>query len=301
MSLSGGFGETGSGSGFPDAFAGNQGTILLAALKSLNFVTGVSGWRIQRNGNAEFNNVTIRGGVIVSGSALYYSTSPGQFNKLIASISESGGIDQYGNVYLPTIVSYFADPGGAVACKLLFSGLEYYTAADESGPWVGPNSFIAYQHGVNDQIEVGGQVTIDGNVLLNQQITQYDSDLFSVYTPTVANDGTTTYTTRIGWWQRIGKMVYFCAYVQWGAAGSGTTPITITAPTNLYRGTRQTIGGHFEGASGKAGHIVGLAFTGGTVNIIDRIRAGTGGTTNLTGADIANGDILVVEGWYREA
>ena len=42
------------------------GTVLIAeAIQSQNFVTGVSGWQITAAGNAEFNNATIRGTLIV--------------------------------------------------------------------------------------------------------------------------------------------------------------------------------------------------------------------------------------------
>lgn len=66
MSLTGSFGDNSSGGGFPDAFAGNQGIMLTQALESENFVSGVSGWQILRNGNAQFNNGVFRGSVEVT-------------------------------------------------------------------------------------------------------------------------------------------------------------------------------------------------------------------------------------------
>jgi hypothetical protein len=66
MSLMGSFGDNSSGGGFPDAFAGNQGIMLTQALQSENFVSGVSGWQILRNGNAQFNNGVFRGSVEVT-------------------------------------------------------------------------------------------------------------------------------------------------------------------------------------------------------------------------------------------
>lgn len=65
MSVTGDFGDNSSGGGFPDSFAGNQGTMLTQTLKSDNFTEGVSGWEITRDGNAEFNNGTFRGEVVV--------------------------------------------------------------------------------------------------------------------------------------------------------------------------------------------------------------------------------------------
>lgn len=46
--------------------AGN--TLIAEAIQSQNFATGASGWQIAANGNAEFNNVTVRGTVDVEGS-----------------------------------------------------------------------------------------------------------------------------------------------------------------------------------------------------------------------------------------
>lgn len=59
----------GSGSGPPVAgsagpsnpILGGGGTLIRDAIKSSNFLTGVSGWQITRDGNAEFNNAILRG------------------------------------------------------------------------------------------------------------------------------------------------------------------------------------------------------------------------------------------------
>ena len=44
-----------------DPIAADDGTLIFPAIKSTNFVTGVSGWNLDRTGNAELNNVTVRG------------------------------------------------------------------------------------------------------------------------------------------------------------------------------------------------------------------------------------------------
>lgn len=111
------------------------GTVLRrAAIQSPNFVTGVSGWTINQDGSAEFNNVTIRGGITIGGTALYYSTPAPQANTLVASIAASGGTDTAGNVYLAGITTYFH---GAIyfALQHLAGDLNAYTATTEAGPW----------------------------------------------------------------------------------------------------------------------------------------------------------------------
>lgn len=56
---------------FTNDIAGGQGSLVRNWLQSANFVTGVSGWQIRKDGNVEFNNGTFRGS-ITSG------TNPGQ-------------------------------------------------------------------------------------------------------------------------------------------------------------------------------------------------------------------------------
>lgn len=48
-----------------------SGTVLVrSAIQSIDYVAGVSGWAIFRDGTAEFNNVTVRGTVIAGGGAV---------------------------------------------------------------------------------------------------------------------------------------------------------------------------------------------------------------------------------------
>jgi hypothetical protein len=85
-----------------------MGNLAIPSVRSPNFVTGVSGWQISKNGNAEFNNVTIRGGTVIGGAALYYSGMPALGN-LIASISGTTGVDAFGNTYPAGVSSVVID------------------------------------------------------------------------------------------------------------------------------------------------------------------------------------------------
>lgn len=51
----------GSSIRWSDPIAGNDGSLVFPAIKSPNYVTNVAGWFLDRDGNAEFNNVTVRG------------------------------------------------------------------------------------------------------------------------------------------------------------------------------------------------------------------------------------------------
>ena len=104
---------------FQNEIAGGQGTITRPGLQSEDYVPGVSGWRIFRNGNAEFNDGTFRGTVTAStfegtefiispDGAFFYDGTPA-LNNLIASIAPQPGTDSFGNDYLNGICSYDTD------------------------------------------------------------------------------------------------------------------------------------------------------------------------------------------------
>lgn len=83
-------------SGFASAIAGGVGTLIRTFLQSQGFVSGSTGWQIRKDGGAEFNNIVIRNGQVISGQALFYSGTPALGN-LIASISGTAGFDSFGN------------------------------------------------------------------------------------------------------------------------------------------------------------------------------------------------------------
>lgn len=73
-------------------------TLVRPALQSPDYDPGVAGWAIKIDGSAEFNDVTIRGGTVVSGTALYYDGAPAAGN-LFLSIAAAAGADTFGNAY----------------------------------------------------------------------------------------------------------------------------------------------------------------------------------------------------------
>lgn len=48
---------------FSNSVIGGAAALIRAAIKSPNFVTGLTGWQIAKDGAAEFNNVTVRGSI----------------------------------------------------------------------------------------------------------------------------------------------------------------------------------------------------------------------------------------------
>jgi hypothetical protein len=90
--------------GFNNPLTGLNGALILPQVKSPNFVTGVSGWTIKKDGSAEFNNLTIRGTffgtnfIVNSKGVFFYSGAPANGN-LVISLAGVAGTDSFGNVY----------------------------------------------------------------------------------------------------------------------------------------------------------------------------------------------------------
>jgi hypothetical protein len=97
------------------------GNLAIPSVQSPNFEEGIQGWKIYQNGNAEFNNLTIRGTfygldfIINSAGAFFYKGTPALGNLKI-SIASAAGTDAFGNVYTDNVASYnTAIAGGGYA------------------------------------------------------------------------------------------------------------------------------------------------------------------------------------------
>lgn len=97
--------------GFSSPALGGGGALIRPSAHSPNYIAGSSGWTINKDGSAEFNNLTLRGQfigtryVINSSGAFFYNGTPAAGN-LIASIAAQGGTDAFGNGYLAGITGY---------------------------------------------------------------------------------------------------------------------------------------------------------------------------------------------------
>lgn len=110
-------------SGFSSPAVGGGNEIIREEIKSPDYVPGVSGWSIMKNGSAEFNDVVVRGVlegtsyVINADGAFFYHGTP-QANNLIVSIATADGTDAFGNGFIPGVVTYDTrgdtDPGGYI-------------------------------------------------------------------------------------------------------------------------------------------------------------------------------------------
>lgn len=89
-----------AGGGFSNPLVGGGGALVYPSIHSPNFVSGSTGWSINKNGTAEFNSLTVRNGTIISGVFLLYSSAiPAKGNLVVAFAPQAGGTDAVGNVY----------------------------------------------------------------------------------------------------------------------------------------------------------------------------------------------------------
>jgi hypothetical protein len=100
--------------GFRNPILGGGGTVLLRpAIASPNFLHGVRGWSINQGGNAEFNDLQIRGTymgqnyVINENGMFFYSGTPAAGN-MTGSWAPAAGTDPYGNAYPAGLEIYSA-------------------------------------------------------------------------------------------------------------------------------------------------------------------------------------------------
>jgi hypothetical protein len=151
------------------------GTVLRrAAIASPNYVAGVSGWTINQDGSAEFNNLTIRGVFagtnfeINSLGAFFYSGTPAAGN-LVESITSAAGTDGFTNEFLAGHSSY--GPGYATSAQA--GQVAFYTGSLAVG-WTFQGGIQVTGAGLlvltatsalfSDNLEIGSNLTVDGTL-----------------------------------------------------------------------------------------------------------------------------------------
>lgn len=101
------------------------GALSIPAVFSPNFVHLISGWTINEDGSAEFNNLTIRGtffgtDFIINSSGFYFYAAAPALGNLVISITNAGGTDLFGNV-VPAAGFFMYQNGGNALLGLIFN------------------------------------------------------------------------------------------------------------------------------------------------------------------------------------
>ena len=99
------------------------------AIQSPNYVKGVSGWSINQDGSAEFNDVTIRGS-LVGTTQFNYSGTPAAGNLVQTSGIVTPGTDGFGNNYLAGVTTY-----GSTFATSLNGGFVNLYSGSLAGGW----------------------------------------------------------------------------------------------------------------------------------------------------------------------
>jgi hypothetical protein len=130
------------------------------AVQSPNFTTGVSGWTINADGSAEFNNLTIRGTFdgtdfeVSANGAFFYSAAPAAGN-LAYSITTAAGTDSFGNHYLSGATSY----SGPTAMQSDSGLISMYSGSLAAGWGTATAQILLSGAGIIGLIGGGGVVT----------------------------------------------------------------------------------------------------------------------------------------------
>lgn len=184
---------------FTNQIAGGQGALVRNWLQSQNFVAGVSGWQIRKDGNVEFNNGTFRGSLTsgtnpgkhivlnnpITGDAVdVYDSS----NNIIYSIDANGNAtstfqpgNQASSVMSSGFISFFHGSASArefvqtnstvFPARGAFGALEMYVNGGDNGlpqfSVLGNTGSIFTSTVVADERGVFGSVVVSDNLSVN--------------------------------------------------------------------------------------------------------------------------------------
>jgi hypothetical protein len=125
------------GQPFRNSILGGNGTLVRPQMRSPNYVPGVSGWIIRRDGSVEFNNGTFRG-VITNAGIFVYLGAPA-FGTLKVVLSPTPGTDAFGNIYGPGL-SFPADDGTNKFSTISQADIAGVQTFEIEGPGVAPGT-----------------------------------------------------------------------------------------------------------------------------------------------------------------
>ena len=119
-------------SGFGNDIVNASNELIRSTMESPNYVSGVSGWTINKDGSAQFNNLTVRGvfyGVnfVLNNNGLFFYNGTPTLGNLVESVALGAGIDPYGNAYKAGHAAYQGSISANQAAVLVSSELDLYT------------------------------------------------------------------------------------------------------------------------------------------------------------------------------
>jgi hypothetical protein len=121
-------------SGFENNIINALNALIRSSMHSPNYVTGVSGWTINKDGSAEFSNLTIRGtfyGVdfIMNNQGLFFYSGVPANGNLVLAITAASGNDTFGNAYPQGLMAQqLTLPNQAITPPAFAGASVYYTS-----------------------------------------------------------------------------------------------------------------------------------------------------------------------------
>ncbi|MEU3522323.1 hypothetical protein AB0E62_00345 [Streptomyces sp. NPDC038707] len=206
-----------------------------------------------------------------------------------------------------------------------FSGTQQSTLAAPTGvaaaAQVTADTFDRFRRYADGKLEWGpGTAARDTNLYRSAVDTLATDDSLSVggalsvgttnwtpFTPSWTGFGTGTFTINVGWYTKIGKIVFFEIYTVMATAGTGTAGVQVQFPTVPYRdgagpnSTRQSVTGWITNSNGGVvdGVCIMPAFAGDTGTTGGAVRRWDG--IPCQGNNFVSGTPIAIQGWYREA
>lgn len=284
-------------------------TLVRPALRSPNYVAGTTGWNVGINGDAEFNNVTVRGTVVARNAAgatatltpdapsgIADATAPGLQLALASGDVTPAGLTEFDDTFSRGVYLRTSSPLDIVDSQ---EGIDY-AAIRMEGRFHGSDPRIVLAAGSNPDAP-NGQIWLNGTQFdANGGIAQYGAPWID-FSPVIGGTGGATTSNKVGYYRLWGDTCEFLAYFVFATAGSGAANLTFTGPAPAPdRSTRQFVNAHLQGTSaGNTGMGCVVSFVGGSGNVWDSIRNNTNAA--LVGADITASTIIVIKGTYRVA
>jgi hypothetical protein len=180
-----------------EPFAAGDGTIIFPALKSPDYVAGVSGWKLDRSGDAEFNDVVVRGEVIAaSGNGGYVAVNndanqPGirlmpQFSftgEVPAVIYAANNVD---SDEWPLLVLFSPSPSNFHASSVVLYG------ESETGVLVPTVSLNADEVNINADLTRINTARVDGDFTITGSLSMESA--YATFSGNIANNTITALT-----------------------------------------------------------------------------------------------------------
>ncbi|MFF5471053.1 hypothetical protein [Streptomyces achromogenes] len=152
----------------------------------------------------------------------------------------------------------------------------------------------------DDSLSLGGSLVATGDISAG-------TTTWTPFTPSWTGLGSATFSSNVGWYKKVGKIVIVEIYAFLSSNGTGTSGVQVAFPTVPFRDgagpgtTRQGVLGYITGSNGGVvdGVIIMPAFAGDSGTTGATLRRFDGIT--VQGNNLVTGSGITIQGWYREA